>query len=131
MHVWDGMLAEKLLWLGYPSGYHSMSLATAGNEYLGIELDKSVRGKIIYSGLTSEIIDYAANDVKYLPAIKEAQLQKLTKENLLVALNYENHFVLPLAYMEYCGIKLDESKWRVKMNKDQERLNNAKVGLDD
>ena len=55
--VYDGFLAEKLLYLGYPAGMHSMSLKSAGQEYLGIELDKSVRGKIIWSPeLTDDIM---------------------------------------------------------------------------
>ena len=49
------------MWLGYPSGLHSMSLKAAGQNYLGIELDKSIRGKIIWNGLNSEdTVEYAA-----------------------------------------------------------------------
>ena len=55
-NVYDGFLAEKLLYLGYPRGMHSLSLKSAGEKYLGVELDKTVRGKIIYSKLDEEII---------------------------------------------------------------------------
>lgn len=59
--LYDGFIAEKIRWLGYPSGMHSMSLKSAGETYLGIELDKSVRGEIIWrKELTDEIIEYAA-----------------------------------------------------------------------
>ena len=84
-NIWDGFLAEKLMWLGYPAGIHSMSLKSAGEKYLGIELDKSIRGKIIYQGLTDETIVYGANDVKYLGDIKEKQLVELEKKGLLNA----------------------------------------------
>ena len=40
VNLYDGYLAEKLRWLGYPAGIHSLSLKTAGMNYLGIELDK-------------------------------------------------------------------------------------------
>lgn len=124
--VYDGYLAEKLMWLGYPTGYHSMSLKSAGFEYLGIELDKSVRGQIIWKkDLTDEIVEYAAHDVKYLEQIKDKQHEKLEKQGLLIAIEYENRFVLPLAYCEYCGIKLDVEKWKIKMKKDEEKLNNS------
>lgn len=123
--VYDGFLAEKLMWLGYPAGTHSMSLKSAGELYLGIELDKTVRGKIIYSELTNEIVLYAANDVRYLENIMDAQKKKLAEKGLLTAIDYENRFVLPLAYCEYCGIKLDVTKWRAKMKKDQEELDAA------
>jgi DNA polymerase-1 len=124
--VYDGYLAEKLMWLGYPVGYHSMSLKSAGLEYLDVELDKSVRGQIIWKkDLTDEIIEYSANDVKYLEQIKDKQHAKLEKQGLLTAVEYENRFVLPLAYCEYCGIKLDVDKWKIKMKKDQEKLDNS------
>ena len=125
--VYDGFLAEKLMWLGYPAGIHSMSLKAAGESYLGVELDKSVRGKIIWNGLRSiDTILYAANDVKYLEAIKDKQYKELAKKGLLKAVDYENRFVLPLAYCEYCGVKLDIDKWKAKMQKDKERELKAK-----
>ena len=34
----------------------------------------------------------------------------INNKNLHIAIKYENAFVLPLAYMEYCGIKLDKEK---------------------
>ena len=125
--VWDGYLAEKLMWLGYPSGIHSLSLKAAGEHYLDIELDKSVRGKIIYAGLTTDVIVYSANDVKYLEKIMELQQLELAKKGLEKAIIYENKFVLPLAYCEYCGVKLDVDKWKAKMQKDEQRV---KVALD-
>lgn len=118
------------MWLGYPAGIHSMSLKAAGEKYCNIELDKSIRGQIIYKGLTETTIVYAATDVKYLSPIKEAQKAELAKKGLLTAIKYENAFVVPLAYTEYCGIKLDKEKWKEKMDKDQERLNSAKDKLD-
>ena len=123
--VWDGYLAEKLMWLGYPSGIHSLSLKAAGEHYLDIELDKSVRGKIIYAGLTDDVIIYSANDVKYLEKIMELQQLELAKKGLEKAIIYENKFVLPLAYCEYCGVKLDVDKWKAKMQKDEQRVKTA------
>lgn len=123
--VWDGYLAERLMWLGYPPGIHSLSLKSAGENYLGIELDKSVRGKIIYAGLTEDVIVYSANDVKYLEKIIRLQYEELVKKGLEKAIIYENKYVLSLAYCEYCGIKLDVNKWKAKMQKDEERVKNA------
>lgn len=123
--VYDGFLAEKLMWLGYPAGMHSMSLKSAGYSYLGVELDKTVRGKIIYSNLDDSIISYAANDVKYLESIFDKQTELLNEKELSTAIEYENKFLLPLSYCEFCGIKLDENRWREKMSRDKERLNIA------
>lgn len=127
--VYDGYLAEKLMWLGYPAGIHSLGLKAAGKNYLNIELDKSIRGQIIYRGLISSVIEYAALDVKYLEKIKEAQAIKLREKDLFEALEYENRFVRVLAYIEYCGVRLDVPKWKTKMKKDEEKLKEAQDKL--
>jgi ribonuclease D len=124
-NVYDGYLAEKLLWLGYPSGIHSLSLKSAGENYLGIELDKTTRGKIHYLGLNAEVIEYAAKDVQYLEDIIREQWKELRKKDLTRAIKVENLFVLPLSYMEYCGIKLDIDKWKAKMTKDKQKYDEA------
>ena len=127
--VYDGYLAEKLLWLGYPSGIHSLSLKAAGENYLNIELDKSTRGKIHYLGLNAEVIQYGANDVKYLRDIITKQWKELAKKGLTKAIKVENQFVLPLAYMEHCGIKLDIDKWKAKMTKDNIKYKESEDAL--
>lgn len=116
--VYDGYIAEKLMWLGYPSGIHSMSLKSAGENYLGVELDKTVRGRIRWAGLSEEVIEYAANDVKYLERIKDEQQPELEKRGLLTANIYEQKSVPWVAYTEYCGVLLDVKKWRWKMALD-------------
>jgi len=117
-NVWDGFLAEKLLWLGYPPGMHEMSLKAAGLYYVNIELDKSIRGQIITKGLVDDVIEYAALDVKYLESIREKQILKLQEKELVKALKVENEFVKCLAYIEYCGVKLSTEKWKAKLDSD-------------
>ena len=130
-NVYDGFLAEKLLYLGYPRGMHSLSLKSAGEHYLGVELDKTVRGKIIYAKLDEEIIRYGANDVTYLEELREKQLEELKKKDLLVALDVENRFVRVLAYIEWCGVKLSIEKWKDKMVLDKAREDLIKEKLDE
>lgn len=126
LRVYDGYLAEKLLWLGYPAGMHEMSLKAASINYLGVDMDKSVRGKIIQTGLTEDVIVYAAGDVSYLGKIRDKQLIELEKKGLLKAIDFENEFVKCLAYIEYCGAKLDVDKWKIKMATDLNNLENMK-----
>lgn len=121
-NVYDGYLAEKLMWLGYPPGYHELNLKAAGINYLGIELDKTVRGKIFYAGLATDVIVYSAHDVKYLEPIRQKQLEEAAEKDLLKAIDFENKFVVVLAYIEYCGVKLDVERWKKKMQKDSELL---------
>lgn len=125
-NIYDGMIVEKLLFLGYPSKMHPLSLKHAGQKYLNIELDKSVRGKIIWSKtLTDDIIIYSAEDVAHLEDICNKQIECLKEKDLIIAAKVENAFIPSLAYTEWCGIKLDKEKWKQKMQKDKERLDNA------
>lgn len=131
LRVYDGYLAEKLLWLGYPAGMHEMSLKAASINYLGVDMDKSVRGKIIRTGLTEDVIVYAAGDVSYLGKIRDKQLVELEKKGLLKAIDFENEFVKCLAYIEYCGAKLDVDKWKIKMATDLNNLEKYKAELNE
>lgn len=128
-NVYDGYLAEKLMWLGFPPGYHELSLKAAGINYLSIELDKSVRGKIFRAGLADDVIEYSAYDVKFLEPIRDKQLKEIEKKDLLKALDFENKFVVVLAYIEYCGVRLDVERWKHKMQNDEELLHEKETLL--
>lgn len=129
-NVYDTYLAEKILFLGFPPGIVSLSLQACCDRYLHIYLDKTVRGQI-HAGMTEEVIVYAANDVVYLEDIMNLQLVTINARGQKVALDIENEFVRVLAYIEYCGIKLDPVKWKAKMAKDAERLRIAEQKLND
>ena len=128
--IYDGFTAEKLMYLGYPSGMHSMSLKSAAYNYMNILMDKSVRGKVIWSPtLTDDIVLYSANDVRYLEDIMVKQNEDLENRDLVKAFDYENHFVIICAYFEYCGVKLDVEKWKIKMDSDKGKLDKALAAL--
>ena len=129
-NVYDTYLAEKILFLGFPSGIVSLSLQACCDRYLHICLDKTVRGQI-HAGMTEEVIVYAANDVVHLEDIMDKQLVIIKARGQEVALSIENEFVRVLAYIEFCGIKLDPIKWKAKMVKDAERLRIAEQKLND
>lgn len=125
-NLFDGYIAEKMRWLGWPSGMHSLSLKSAGENYLNIELDKSVRGQIIWQKeLTDAIIEYSAKDVEFLEDIMNKQTEILYSRGQKLAMDIENKMVLVTAYFEYCGVKLDVDKWKAKMKKDEEVLGEA------
>lgn len=132
--VYDTMIIEQLLYLGYPPkgkpGGIGYSLDAVADRYLGVFIDKSIRGDIIWRGLDSDVILYAANDVKWLEDIKEKQLEQLQIKQCIKAAELENHFVPVIAYLEWCGIKLDEEKWKIKMQHNQENLKKSKEILD-
>ena len=148
-NIIDGMIIDKLIFLGYPPslpidlydnqfGYlpvieqtlikHyelSYSLKAAAKRWINIDIDKTVRGKINSSGLTEEVIVYAANDVKWMEDIYNKQMEEVNKQNLDNAVKVECEFIKAVAYTKYCGIHLDETKWKAKMASDNNKLKNS------
>ena len=119
-HVYDTMLAEYIITMGYTEFRDGKvkdvrrDLQTIVRKYCNVVLDKSVRGEIIRTGLSARVIEYGANDVKYLIPVKKAQMKIIQAKHLDKAVELDNKFVKVLAYIEYCGIKLDWNKWAVK-----------------
>lgn len=124
-HIWDGMIVEQLLYLGYPAQMREKSLKAAAWNYLNINIDKTVRGKIVNDGLTTEVVIYAAGDVTYIEDIKEKQDIEVEKQGMKLAVELECEFVKSLAYFKYCGVHLDITKWKAKVTKDQAKLDKA------
>lgn len=126
--VYDTMIVEQLLYLGYPPEHKdpingiSYSLQSIAKRRLGIYMDKSVRGEIQWRGIDNKVIKYAANDVIPLYDIMCLQLQDCRNRRCLVGAKLECDFVPVVAYMEWCGIHLDEHKWQQKMIKDKANL---------
>ena len=118
--VWDTMIIEQLLHLGFDNKFFHYSLKAVGERRLGIDIDKSTRGEIIWRGLDDSVIVYAANDVKYLEDIRDQQIEQCKEQRCVKGADIENKFVPVIAYLEWCGIRLDENKWKLKM-KDNER----------
>lgn len=155
-HVWDGMIADQLIFLGMPRnlttdqydnqfGYEpiedergilkhyelSYSLKAAAKRWCNIDIDKSVRGKINQVGLTPEVIIYAANDVRWLEDIKNEQEKEIARQDLSKAVEFECEFIKPTAYIKHCGVHLDKSKWQAKMDKDLANKEQALKELND
>ena len=155
-HIIDGMILEKLIFLGFPSilttdlydgqfGYQpvldekgqlkyweiSYSLKAAAQRWCNIDIDKTVRGKIIDQGLTEEVIVYAAGDVMWIEDIYKEQCKELDKQNLRKAAEFECESVKPVAYTKYCGIHLSPERWDAKMARDQKELEESLQDLND
>ena len=131
LKVYDTMIVEQLLHLGYPAGVISYSLASIAERRLGVNIDKSIRGDIIWRGLDEAVIMYAAGDVMYLEKIMKSQLEDCKKKECLIGAKLECDFVPVIAYLEWCGIKLDVDKWKAKMDNDSKCLQSAKMALDE
>ena len=130
-NVYDTMIVEQLLHLGYPSNVISYSLSSIAARRLNIDIDKTVRGEIIWRGLDEEVIKYAAGDVTYLGDIANSQLKDVKKQDLKKAVQVECNFIPAIAYLEWCGIHLDADKWKEKMRNDRIKYEYSKKALDD
>lgn len=128
INVYDTMLAEIIITNGLQ--YAGRDLATLAEKYCGVYLDKSIRGDIITKGLTDAVLMYGARDVEHLSTIKRKQMAEVRRLNLERAVDLDNTFVVILAYVEYCGIKLDYNKWRIKTDKNVERVAELKKELE-
>lgn len=128
-NVYDTMLSEIIITNGLQ--YSGRDLATIAEKYCGVQLDKSVRGQIISKGLNDAVLVYGARDVQYLPEIKRKQLMIAKELDLINAINLDNSFVIVLAYIEFCGIKLDFSRWKVKTLENIEKSLELKKKLED
>lgn len=128
--IYDTMIVEQLLYLGYKH-LVSYTLHSIALRRCNIDIDKTVRGEIIWRGLDSEVIKYAARDVMYLEDILESQVIDLNKQGLIKAALLENAFVPVIAYLEWCGIRLDVDKWQQKMKNDKENLQKSIDALND
>ena len=160
LKVYDTMIVEQLLYLGYPyvsllpeeykewnydfpyiesfdikssiTYYNlSFSLKALVLKYLNQDMDKTVRGNIIYEGLSDSVILYAAHDVELLEDIMKLQIETCRKKSCLTGAKLECDTVPAMAYLEWCGIKLDAEKWKAKMKSDEKNLKEAKKALDD
>lgn len=94
------------------------SLKALAWRYCNIYLDKTVRGEINWRGIDDVVLNYAAGDVTWLYDIMMQQVAKCRERKCLNGAHLECAFVPVIAYLEWCGIKLDQNKWKAKMQQD-------------
>lgn len=127
-NVYDTFLVESIINNGLP--HTGLSLKDLSERYLNINMDKTVRSSIIsMTQITEPILEYACLDVKYLSKIREKQMEQVDKYQLRNAIKLDNNFVKVLAYIEFCGIKLDYDKWKNAVEEKETLLNEAEKEL--
>lgn len=123
--VWDTMIIEQLLHLGFDSKFFHYSLQAVAERRLQIDIDKTTRGEIIWRGLDDKVVLYAAGDVVPLEDIRDQQIKECEQKACKVAAQIENAFVPVIAYLEWCGIRLDIEKWQMKMKDNEKKRDEA------
>lgn len=126
-NIYDTMLAEYILTLGLQES--GRDLKTITKKYCDVDLDKSIRDEITTTGLSTRVIQYAAYDIVYLEEIMNKQMKMISHAQLNNALTLDNEAVKWLAYIEYCGIKLDWERWKEQSLKNLDELINKKRAL--
>ena len=126
--VFDTFLAERVLTTGIDTVRRSLDAVVY--KYCKIELDKTIRGNIHREGLSTRVIKYAADDVKYLHQVKRKQEVALEEKNLLKTMSLDNKFVRVLAYIEHCGMYMNPVDWQAKVDDDLKDLNTVHEILD-
>ena len=109
-NIYDTFLVECILTTGLDT--RGLSLKDVGFKYCNVELNKEIRGKIHSEGLSDRVIEYGANDVKYLNIIREKQLEKVAYWRLENVVKLENEAVKVFAQMEFDGIPFNSDKWK-------------------
>lgn len=111
--------------------HSGVSLKAMCYRYLKEDMDKSVRGEIIWRGIDDKTILYGAGDVKPLYRIMQAQLKILRQRDLVRAAKVECDFVPVKAYYEWCGVYMNVPLWQKKMQQDETKMNTALKKLND
>ena len=113
------------------TNHSGASLKAMCYRYLGEDMDKTVRGEIIWRGIDDKTVLYGAGDVKPLYRIMVKQLKILQQRGLMKAAKIECEFVPVKAYYEWCGVHMNASLWKEKMKKDEEKMNTALAKLNE
>jgi DNA polymerase I-like protein with 3'-5' exonuclease and polymerase domains len=112
-NIYDTMIVEQVLTRGRknaPSGLDDIV-----ERHLGIIISKAVRKTFTTTKFGDKLsdaqIEYAAQDIMYLEAIREKQLILVARDQLEKVIDLENKAVLPTGDIELNGIYIDKTKW--------------------
>jgi len=135
--VYDTFLAECILTTGLKN--RQLALDALASKYANGKLNKAVRGEI-HRGLSVRVINYAAEDVKYLSKIKTGQMAHLVDYGLArredvndkyTVLGLENRVVRAFAHMEYNGVGIDQDQWKETSAEIEQEFGYQRDKLDD
>lgn len=108
--VFDTFRASSILYNGYQHVSHD--LYDLFRRELKISPEAHELGGSDWSGaLSKEQLDYAAEDIIHLPALRETLIPKLKKYGLIKIAGIEFQAILPEAAIELNGFWLDSERW--------------------
>jgi len=108
----DTMLSEVLILAGVGRPFYS--LFDLVDKYFSVELNKETRSVFENNYdllITPEVVDYAANDVLYLPYLREQQIEMLKEIKSMRIHDLEMRLLPVIAKMEHNGVLLNKEEW--------------------
>jgi DNA polymerase I-like protein with 3'-5' exonuclease and polymerase domains len=113
-HLYSTDMAERVIQAGTISlkKMAEFSMASIAGRHFGLLIDKTMQETFdLESPLTQEQIDYAAFDVRFPFAMRQAQMNIMTADQLLATAQIENDAIGTFTDMHLVGQNLDDAKW--------------------
>jgi DNA polymerase I-like protein with 3'-5' exonuclease and polymerase domains len=122
---WDVVVADRVITLGLDVPH---SLAAVTERWIGEKLDKSVRETFANPHALEPNpaqVEYALKDVEVLFAIQRRQQQRAEALGALDAVRLFVNLTVPTAAIEYCGLRVDATRWSELADEAERRLRAA------
>ena len=123
-HLFSTDLAERVIQAGTISlkKMAEFSMASIAARHFGLLIDKSEQeGFDLETPLTQKQIEYAAFDIRFPHAIRQAQVNIMTADQLLSTAQIENDALGTFADMHLNGQNLDDERWKLRIQHTVER----------
>jgi len=121
--AWDVVVADRVITLGLDVSH---SLAAVTERWIGETLDKSVRETFADNPRTLEPnpaqVEYALKDVEVLFPIYNRQLERAKRLGVTEAVELFVGLTVPTATIEYCGLRVDATRWGELADEAERRL---------
>jgi DNA polymerase-1 len=114
----DTLLASQILYNGIRQNRHNFGAVF--KRELNLDYDKSEQANISNSKLsTKEAINYCFQDVDRLLELEQTLNKKIVKEGYVGTYNLHCRWIRACAYMQTCGVPINELAWKEKCNNDK------------
>jgi DNA polymerase I-like protein with 3'-5' exonuclease and polymerase domains len=123
-HLYSTDFAERVIQAGTISlkKMAEFSMASIAARHFGLLIDKTEQeGFDLETPLTQKQIDYAAFDVRFPHAMRQAQVNIMTADQLLTTAQIENDALGTFADMHLNGQNLDDERWKLRIQHTVER----------
>jgi len=123
--AWDVVVADRVITLGLDVPH---SLAAVAERWIGERLDKSVRETFAnpHAPEPNPVqVEYALKDVQVLFPIQRRQQQRAEALGVLDAVRLIVSLTVPTAAIEYCGLRVDATRWNELADEAERRLRAA------